>query len=132
MALPTLLSLYVALRHAVFDHPEGMVGPSPTVLGEMFCPLLFAKDAIKNAIIEAQAQMRRQVLSKKDRRFPLPRVEVLQQPASQQQELGWLARAAKVSRTATPTRQRPSEGCDETTRAAFTVLKFNIRNFLQK
>ena len=69
-----------------------MAGSSPAVLGVMFSPLPFAEDDIENATLEAQAKLRRQVLSKKDRRLLLPWVEVLQQPASQQQELGWLAR----------------------------------------
>ena len=118
MALPTLLSLDEALRQAGVEHPEDIAGLSPAELGEMLCPLLFADDDLENAIREAQAQMRRQVLSKKDRRLPLPRVEVLQQPASQQQEHSWLDRAAKVPRTAATARQRPSEGCDENRKAA--------------
>ena len=96
MALPTLLSLYVALRQAVFEHPEDMAGSSPAVLGVMFCPLPFAEDDIENATLEAQAQLRRQVLSKKDKTTPVAKGRDAAQLRLQQQEHGWLARAAKT------------------------------------
>ena len=93
MALPTLLSLDEVLRQAGVDHPEDIAALSSAELGEMLCPLLFAEDDLKNAIREAQAQLRRQVLSRQDRQVLLPRVEVPQQPASRQQEHNWLDKA---------------------------------------
>ena len=77
MALPTLLSLYVALRQAVFEHPEDMAGSSPAVLGVMFCPLPFAEDDIENATLEAQAQLAGKYSRRKIGQPLLPKVEML-------------------------------------------------------
>ena len=86
-----------AMQVVGVEHPEDTAGLTTSELAELLSPATFEEEELKQAIGEAQRQVRRTILSKEQRQHFLPYPNRMPAAAAHGESF-WLARAAKQTK----------------------------------